>query len=306
MAIKKVSTLEEYRTLVHSAGESDITLITEGNVVKYDGVNVEVSIPKPNDAVYRDNEGGIHFIDRKTFNYLLMPSNWVFEEFYYYGWADEPYVDMGNGLLWAKKNIDVTQGDKFAKTAFQYECSFFSWGNVDGHNPSSTSAFSYNWGSVNAAEPWYEGQPYGDTPGASLEASFAANSGNDAARENLGGSWRMPTSAENGTLFGNINYIDANGVVVPASKTDKRVLVNGIRGLYVESKTNGHRLFFACSGVGAGRSWSNRGSGGYYWSSSFYSARYARFLSFNSGGVSPQYSSNRYNGFVVRSVQNTF
>lgn len=304
MAIKKVSTLEEYRTLVHSAGESDITLITEGNVVKYDGVNVEVSIPKPNDAVYRDNDGGIHFIDRKTFNYRLMPSNWVFEEFYYYGWADEPYVDMGNGLLWAKKNIDVTQGDKLAKSAFQYECSFFSWGNVDGHNPSSTSAFSYNWGSVNNAEPWYEGQPYGSTPGASLVTSFAANSGYDAARENLGGSWRMPTNTEHGTLFGNINYINANGEQVPSSTTDKRVLVNGIRGLYLESKTNGHRLFFACSGYGTGRSWSYRGSYGHYWSSAFVSARYARYLDFYSGGVYPQNSYSRCCGFAVRPVQN--
>lgn len=304
MAIKKVNVLEEYRTLVHSAGESDITLITEGNVVKYDGVNVEVSIPKPNDAVYRDNEGGIHFIDRKTFNYRLMPSNWVFEEFYYYGWADEPYVDMGNGLLWAKKNIDVTQGDKLAKSAFQYECSFFSWGNVDGHNPSSTSAFSYNWGGVNDAEPWYEGQPYGSTPGASLVASFAADSGYDAARENLGGSWRMPTNAENGTLFGNINYINANGERIPSSITDKRVLVNGIRGLYLESKTNGHRLFFACSGNGSGRSWGIRGSNGYYWSSSFDSARNARGLSFHSGGVLPQNSGYRCRGFAVRPVQN--
>ena len=304
MAIKKVTTLEEYRTLVHSAGESDITLITEGNVVKYDGVNVEVSIPKPNDAVYRDNEGGIHFIDRKTFNYRLMPSNWVFEEFYYYGWADEPYVDMGNGLLWAKKNIDVTQSDKLAKSAFQYECSFFSWGNVDGHNPSSTSAFTYNWGSVNNAEPWYDGQPYGSTPGASLAASFAADSGYDAAREILGGSSRMPTNAENGTLFGNIYYINANGERISSSTTDKRVLVNGIRGLYLESKTNGRRLFFACSGNGAGRSWYNRGSYGLYWSSSFNSARYARLLYFYSGGVYPQNSNYRCYGFAVRPVQN--
>jgi hypothetical protein len=304
MAIKKVSTLEEYRTLVHSAGESDITLITEGNVVKYDGVNVEVSIPKPNDAVYRDNEGGIHFIDRKTFNYRLMPSNWVFEDFYYFGWADEPYVDMGDGLLWAKRNIDVTQTDKLAKSAFQYECSFFSWGNVDGHNPSSTSAFSYNWGSVNNAEPWYEGQPYGSTPGASLVASFAADSGYDAARQNLGGSWRMPTNTEHGTLFYNINYINANGERIPSSTTDKRALVNGIRGLYLESKTNGHRLFFACSGVGSGGSWNNRGSSGNYWSSSFYSARDARYLVFYSGGVGPQDYYNRYYGIAVRPVQN--
>jgi hypothetical protein len=74
-------------------------------------------------------------------------------------------------------------------------------------------------------------------------------------------------------------------------------------GLYLESRINGARLFFSCSGVGDGRSWILRGSLGNYWSSSFSSARYARRLSFSSGGVSPQYNGNRYGGFAVRPVQ---
>lgn len=65
------------------------------------------------------------------------------------------------------------------------------------------------------------------------------------------------------------------------------------------------KLFFACSGNGTGRSWNNRGSNGNYWSSSFNSARNARNLNFNSGGVNPQNNNNRYNGFAVRSVQHT-
>ena len=65
------------------------------------------------------------------------------------------------------------------------------------------------------------------------------------------------------------------------------------------------KLFFACSGNGTGRSWNNRGSNGYYWSSSFNSARNARNLNFNSSGVNPQNNNNRYNGFAVRSVQHT-
>ena len=90
---------------------------------------------------------------------------------------------------------------------------------------------------------------------------------------------------------------------VDSDKADKRVTVNGIVGLYLQSKTNGNRLFFACSGYGYGTSWNYRGSYGYYWSASFYSARDARSLSFYSGGVNPQYSSYRYYGFAVRPVQ---
>lgn len=67
----------------------------------------------------------------------------------------------------------------------------------------------------------------------------------------------------------------------------------------------GRKLFFACSGNGNGTSWNNRGSNGNYWSASFNSARNARNLNFNSGGVNPQNNNNRYNGFAVRPVQLT-
>ena len=214
-------------------------------------------------------------------------------------------VDMGlpSGVKWASRDIDLTKPGGFCETPFVYEKSFFSWGNIDGHNPSSVSAFDYNWGGVNQAEPWYDGQPYGSTPGNTLTGNIAVGEDFDAARANLGAPWRMPTNAEFGELFANIRYINADGTEVDTTKADKRVTVNGIVGLYLESKINGARLFFSCSGSGNGRSWGLRGSDGYYWSSTWYSARYARNLVFNSGGVYPQNNVNRYYGFAVRPVQ---
>lgn len=214
-------------------------------------------------------------------------------------------VDMGlpSGVKWASRDIDLTKPGGFCETPFTYEKSFFSWGNIDGHNPSSVSAFDYNWGGVNQAEPWYEGQPYGSTPGNTLTGNIAVGEDFDAARANLGAPWRMPTNAEYGELFANIKYINADGTEVDTTKTDKRVTVNGVMGLYIESRINGARLFFSCSGYGSGRSWSGRGSYGYYWSSSWYSARGARFLLFSSGWVDPQSSLNRCYGFALRPVQ---
>ena len=214
-------------------------------------------------------------------------------------------VDMGlpSGVKWASRDIDLTKPGGFCETPFVYEKSFFSWGNIDGHNPSSVSAFAYNWGGVNQAEPWYEGQPYGSTPGNTLTGNIAVGEDFDAARANLGAPWRMPTSAEFAELFANIKYINADGTEVDTTKTDKRVTVNGIVGLYLESTINGARLFFSCSGYGNGRSWLDRGSNGYYWSSTWLSARYARYLNFYSGGVYPQNSNNRYRGFALRPVQ---
>ena len=219
------------------------------------------------------------------------------------------YVDMGlpSGLKWAKADIDITTDSKFTEvdgkvSPFKYEKSFVSWGNIEMFNPISSSAFEHNWGGINAEEPWYDGQVYGDTPGNALTANMAPSQ--DAARANLGAPWRMPTTAEFAELFANIDYVQADGeTAIDASVTDKRVTVNGITGLYLKSKINGNLLFFACSGYGYGTTWYYRGGYGYYWSASFSSARGARILDFNSGGVNPQNSSNRYSGFAVRSVQ---
>ena len=218
----------------------------------------------------------------------------------------ELVVDMGltSGVKWAARDLDLTKPGGFCDTPFTYDKSFFSWGNIDGHNPKNNSfAGVYNWGSVNAADPWYDGQPYGNTKGNTLAGDIPVGEEFDAARANLGSPWRMPTTAEFAELFAGSIYIDATGTEIPAATTDKRVTVNGIVGLYLQSKTNGNRLFFSASGFGAGSSWNSRGAGGHYWSASFYSARYARLLYFYSGGVNPQYYNNRYYGFAVRAVQ---
>ena len=214
-------------------------------------------------------------------------------------------VDMGlpSGTKWASRDIDLTKPGGFCDTPFTYMKSFFSWGNIDGHNPISNSAFDYNWGGVNEAEPWYANQPYGNTKGNTLTGNIAVGEDFDAARANLGAPWRMPTNGDYGELFANIIYINADGTEVDTTKTDKRVTVNGIVGLYIQSKINGARLFFSCSGDGNGTSRNLRGSYGFYWSSTWGSSRDARSLRFCSGGVNPQNYNNRYNGFAVRAVQ---
>lgn len=213
------------------------------------------------------------------------------------------YVDMGlpSGLLWAKGNIDATKPAGMAETELTYECSFFSWGNTDPHNPISSSTFAYDWGAVNDQAPWYEGQPYGSTPGAALNTSITLE--NDAARVICGDPWRMPSSSELKELFDNVDYLNADGTVKPDSTTNKIITLNGIVGIWIQSKINGNRLFFACSGNGRLRSWNLRGSYGYYWSASFYGARDARNLLFNPGGVFPQGNNYRFLGFAIRPVR---
>ncbi|MCR5818692.1 MAG: hypothetical protein K6F89_06315 [Prevotella sp.] len=211
---------------------------------------------------------------------------------------DELYVDMGlpSGLLWAKKNIDLTQDNHFAASEYQYECSFFSWGNTQGHNPNAQNTFAdvYDWGTANDG-------PYASTPGAALTGNISPSF--DAARVNLGTPWRMPNTNEYKELFDNIDYIDSGGATIDSTTADKRTTVDGIVGLRIKSKLNGNILFFPASGGGSGTSWNSRGSYGLYWASSLYSATNGRLLIFYSGGVNPQYCNIRFDGFAVRPVQ---
>jgi len=214
--------------------------------------------------------------------------------------ANPNVVDMGltSGTLWAKKNLDVTQADGFAASEFQYECSFFSWGNVVGHNPISTSAFSYDFGSNNSG-------PYASTPGALLEGDVPVNATYDIARNLLGDPWQLPSDDDFVELIAGCDYVQADGsTVIDAGTANKLVTVNSIVGIYLKSKTNGNLLFFPCSGDGYGASWSNRTTVGYYWSGSLASdATQGLSLHFYSGGVYPQGADNRFNGFTGRAVQ---
>lgn len=212
-------------------------------------------------------------------------------------------MGLPSGVMWSPVNIDIEQPGGFAKSPFEYDCSFFSWGNIDGHNPTGPASFSpWSWGSVNAQEPWYDGQVYGDTPGHTLNSDIPVGVDYDAARANLGAPWRMPTTDDFVELLENCIYIDQNGNEIETGRLDKRITMNGIVGIRLRSTINGNVLFFPASGYGGGTSWDNRGVNGYYWSLSWISDRYARNLFFYSEGVFPQGTYFRYYGFAIRPV----
>ena len=66
------------------------------------------------------------------------------------------------------------------------------------------------------------------------------------------------------------------------------------------------RIFFPASGNRNGTGLNNRGSNGNYWSASLNSSANGYNLNFNSEGVNPTNTNNRFNGFSVRAVQHLF
>lgn len=211
-------------------------------------------------------------------------------------------MGLPSGLLWSSVDLDYTMPGNVAETPFTYMKSFFSWGNVIGHNPfPSRSRFAYDWGGVNAQAPWYDGQVYGSTPGVSLESDIPLSM--DAAYGLLRSPWRMPAASEFQELVDNCDFVEADGTtLIPSSTRNKIISVNGVNGVYLKSRVNGQLLFFSCSGFGEVTTWSRRGQYGYYWSSSFVSDENADFFIFRAGGVDARFSGARNIGCPIRPV----
>ena len=181
------------------------------------------------------------------------------------------YVDLGlpSGLLWATCNVG-------AKEPWENGL-YFSWGNVDGHAKES----GYDFGESNDGV-------YASTPGASLVGKIPVNAKYDAARANLGGSWRIPTVSAFRELYVNC--------------TSVWTTQNGVNGRLFTSRINGNSVFFPCAGYYDGTILYLDGAYGDYWSRSFISQTYAFELTFDIGCVLPQFNDNRFYGFPVRAV----
>ena len=186
--------------------------------------------------------------------------------------APDGFIDLAlpSGLLWADKNIG-------ASTPYE-DGLYFSWGNITGH----TGDDGYDFGTSNDG-------PYASTDGAALTGNIPTNNTYDAARHNMGAPCRMPTVGEFQELNNNCD----------SEWTDE----DGVAGRRFTSRINGNSIFFPASGFRGGTSLNNRGSYGYYWSSSLNSQAYGYYLFFYSEGVHPAGNNDRFYGFSVRAVQ---
>lgn len=175
-------------------------------------------------------------------------------------------IDLGlpSGIQWASCNVGAERPSDSGL--------YFSWGNTDGHEEGSGYNFSQ--------------AVYDTTPAAAITDNLSLSQ--DAARANLGAPWRMPTDVEFQELYDNCTYVWTT--------------LNGVNGLLFTSNVNGNTLFFPAAGCYGGTSLVGRGSIGYYWSSTYYSAASARSLRFSGSNIYPQILDNRRGGFSVRAV----
>ena len=156
----------------------------------------------------------------------------------------EGFVDLGlpSGLLWAQGNI-VKNGNKYSIGEETDYGTYFSWGNVDGHNDDEGYLFTET--------------AYNSSPGRSLTADIAPNdAAHDAALARLGSPWHLPTKENFQEL---LDYTDREWTTI-----------NGVAGWKFMKKTD-HSVyaFFPAAGYIDHYALRSRGSMGVYWSSTF-------------------------------------
>ena len=206
------------------------------------------------------------------------------------------YVDLGirmdgKKILFATCNVGADSPEEYGD--------YFAWGATEpyytGYTMNGTSVNVTEWkdgmsdGYAQVNAPFYSGSDYTTytTAGDVLAAEH------DAARANMGGDWRMPTTEEMKALYDNTT----------STWTDNYNDI-GIKGWIFTGKGDyaNSSLFLPAAGEFFGTSCHDGGSAGYYWSSTLYSSTVGRSLYF-SGNVYPQRSLYRFYGFSVRAVR---
>ncbi|MBR3608719.1 MAG: Ig-like domain-containing protein [Bacteroidales bacterium] len=170
------------------------------------------------------------------------------------------YVDLGlpSGTKWACYNVGATKLEGIG--------SLFAWGETD--TKSTYTWSNYKWGTGKYDVP----KKYNSEDNlTTLELA------DDAARANMGGTWRMPTKAELGELFLNCIVRD--------------LTINGVKGLNFVSRINGKAIFIPYI----------EGTLSMFWTSSLNNAS-RKSYSFVLYDGSDSYTDERAEGLPVRAV----
>ena len=181
------------------------------------------------------------------------------------------WVDLGLSVKWATKNVGADSPSDYG--------GYYAWGET-------RTKSRYDWSNCfdcldNKGKRWGTYKIGGKT-------RISPTSGHDAARENWGGSWRMPTEAELKEL---------------CTKCEWTRTTQGGHNGYKVTGPNGNSIFLPAAGWCFGSDTFDVGERGYYWSSTLSSSysNVARYQYFDSSYHDANYRVRSY-GQSVRPV----
>ncbi len=224
------------------------------------------------------------------------------------------YVDLGLSVKWATMNVGATSVTGYGK--------YYAWGEIKAYGEEDVSnEMNYNYAGC-YTKTYYEACTYKwslDKYGESFSKYTVSTKAtlehdDDAARQNWGGAWRMPTHAEQEELIKNCywvwtsSYNDTGvaGYIVYAAKSssDKgQIVYNGYTSSSSYSLSDVH-IFLPVAGIHNNSSLYTAGKHGNYWSSTLYDATHSKFaccMSFDLDNFRSGFLF-RFSGLSVRAV----
>ncbi len=150
-------------------------------------------------------------------------------------------IDLGLSVKWASFNVGASSPEEYGN--------YYAWGEISTKS-SYASFLGYRWcrGSWKSLSKYNTDSNYGTVDNRTLLMLS-----DDAARENLGGRWRMPTAGEIDELVSNCSWTWTSS--------------NGVNGYCVKGP-NGNSIFLPAAGRYEEKNRANVGKNGYYWSAS--------------------------------------
>ena len=167
------------------------------------------------------------------------------------------YVDLGLSVKWATCNVGASKPEEYG--------GYYAWGETEEKDNYDWSTYKWCKGSYDTLTKYCTDGDFGK-----VDNKTVLDPEDDVAHVKWGGTWRMPTRAEQDELREKCTW---------AWTTQ-----NGVNG-YKVTGPNGNSIFLPAAGCRNGTEADDRGSSGYYWSSSLYSnyGYDAYYLGFGSG-----------------------
>lgn len=191
------------------------------------------------------------------------------------GIATTKVVDLGLSVKWAGWNIGATAPEEYGD--------YYAWGETTTKSNYSWSTYIWCKGNSNTITKYCTNSKYG-----TVDKRTILEPSDDVAYVKWGGSWRMPTNAEQDELCEKCEW--------------EWTALNGVKG-YKVTGPNGNSIFLPAAGYKDGSDVDSAGSGGYYWSKTLSAennkAYYWSFYSYSVGDYIYEY---RCRGLSVRPV----
>ena len=195
------------------------------------------------------------------------------------------YVDLGLSVNWATYNVGAMKPEDYGN--------YYAWGETEPKTDYGLSTYKWHNSSSNALTKYNTKNSYGI-----VDNKITLDAADDVAHVKWGGSWRMPTKAEQEELCKNCTW-----TWYDSGNSD----FNGVAGYKVTSNKRGYTdrfIFLPAAGYHNAENLDYVGFLGYYWSSSLCAGTpsWAWLVNFISDSHGTYFDLSRSNGQSVRPV----